>query len=183
MITTLLVIPWIRSHYRDETLTWERTEVTSDLLEINIDWEIGWGPHGLRFWRWYDRKPQFCLSCLLEECRVCHHKKPDFRQNLTWHSENYVNGESWGWQIESTWNRFGFWWHSQDFSWGNEHHRRISLVAVPFWLPVGLCLAITGVLIAYSMRQRRVTEQDGGGNALEPPSHSSTTPPKSRATP
>ena len=49
-----------------------------------------------------------------------------------------------------------------------------SMLSLPFYLPFRLLR---------ESHKQTPTEQDGGGNALEPPSHPSTAPSKTRATP
>jgi hypothetical protein len=140
---------WVRSTIRDEGLSWESKRVTKELATVDRQLEVAWGPHGLRFWVWFD-------SCPVDEM-FRDITTPSFQSGFDWKSEPFEKGVSWGWPEKTFWNRRGFWLSRQEYHWDGGHHRKLFLVATPFWTLVLGALAGVSAIIWKQKRKRNLT--------------------------
>jgi hypothetical protein len=158
---------WIRSATRDEGIRWESVEVTRELITVDRQFDVAWGPHGLRFWVWFDSCP---VGDMFRDIT-----SPKYESGLVWRSEHYKEGSSWGWPEETFWNRRGFWLNRQAYRWDGGHQRHLLLIATPFWLLVLVALAGVGIIFrkrkwvngkpkALPSNCRSAGQADGSGN-------------------
>ncbi|MBK1884740.1 hypothetical protein JIN85_20175 [Luteolibacter pohnpeiensis] len=160
IVGLIFLILLVRSRGLDEGFEFGNEYLTESGFRNEWFLSFGWGPHGIRLFR------------RLESENLTIEKDKDeigqFVSTLdggTWDawSAPYEKCISWGWPVETFWNRQGFWWSDQRFKGDNEWRRRISLVAVPLWLPVGVFVAFSFIPFVGTRRNRRA-EQVGAPN-------------------
>ena len=143
----------VRSRGLDEGFEFGNGYVTESGYRQEYLFSLGWGPHGIRLFR------------RLESGEIRQFDPP--LNGGTWEawSAPYKKGSSWGWPVETFWNKQGFWWSDEIYTGDNQWTRRISLVAVPLWLPVALFVPISIILALGSRRNRRAEQVE----AQQPP--------------
>src|SRR5688572_880381 len=111
VVDIALSVLWVRSITQDEGISWASERVTADLTEINHEYKVAWGPHGLRLWVWSDSEP---VEDWAREI-----VRPKHISGFHWESTPYKQGMSWEWPEKSFWNRRGFWVSTQKYGWSD----------------------------------------------------------------
>lgn len=143
---------FVRSRSLDEGFELGNEYLTESGYRKEYSFSLGWGPHGIRLFRRFESE-----NLTIENDRDEIRRLASIFDGKTWNawSAPYENGSSWGWPVETFWNKRGFWWSDRTFTGDNEWTRRISLVVVPLWLPVALFFVISIMLAWWSRRNRK----------------------------
>ncbi len=157
VVSIAFLILFVRSRGLDEGVGVGNEYMTDSGDREEYFFSLGWGPHGIRLFR------------RLESSEIRQFDPP--LNGRTWDvwSAPYKKGSSWGWPVETFWNKRGFWWSDKTFTGDNEWKRRISLVAVPIWLPVIIFSAPSIILAWGNRRNRKESEQAGTGQPATRP--------------
>lgn len=158
---------WFRSSTRDEGMSWKSMSINPDSTRIDREYTLAWGPHGLRFWVWFNKEP---IGGQPGDIAA-----PEVVSWFHWESEHYKQGVSWGWPENNFWNRRGFWFDTKEFRWNDGSSRSLLLAAVPFWILIFAGSVGTGALLrrfkqrtvkpnkpAPEQRRSSVSDESGG---------------------
>src|SRR6267154_4117304 len=139
---TFICMIWFRSRSSDEGFEYKRWVYYTD-RSSDRETSLCWGPHGVRLWFWKDD------HWGADDIRPTRTPPEVETQGVVFRSDPYKPDSSWGWPIESFWNRLGFWISHQHYNW--EHQaRRIFLVAAPFWFCALVALTVlSGAILSY----------------------------------
>ena len=157
IVALAFLILYVRSLGLDEDFEFGNEYLTESGYREEYFFSLGWGPHGIRLFRRLESE-----NLSIEKDRDEIRQFATTLKGGTWNvrSAPYENGFSWGWPLGTFWNKRGFWWSDETFTGDNEWTRRISLVAVPLWLPVALFLSLS-IIMAWGARRNKKAEQPG----------------------
>ena len=151
VVSLAFLMLFVRSRSLDEDIEFGNEYLTESGYRKEYLFSLGWGPHGIRLFRRLESE-----NLTIEKDRDEVRGFATTLKGGTWDIESapYQKGFSWGWPVETFWNKLGFWWSDKTFTGDNEWTRRISLVAVPLWLPVSLFLALS-IILAWDARRNK----------------------------